>query len=175
MRDAFVIYRNFFECIEELNIKDQLKTYKALANFALNDIEADDLTGTAKIIYDMAKPAIIASAKRYDAGKKGGRPTNDNTPIKKIEGITLVNLSEKQYDTLIDKYGEKITQKAIELFDDYLNKGTKTAREYIGKNHYAHFKVDSWAVRKAETIIKEEQAKNRPNWGVPDDVQWERF
>lgn len=174
MREAFVIYRNFFECIEELSNKDQLKTYRALANFALNDIEAEDLTGTAKIIYDMAKPSIIASAKRYDASTKGGRPTNnsDNSPIRIFDYAEDVILTENQYSKLIDKEGERIMRLAIEEVQIWLENGKtgnpnyKKARLALGHNHYSYFNRNGWAIEKAKERLAEEQKQSQPNWSI---------
>lgn len=43
-------------------------------DYALDGKEADDLTGTAKIIYTLVKPNLEANNQRYENGKKGGRP-----------------------------------------------------------------------------------------------------
>ena len=74
----------------------------------------------------------------------------------------LTNLTETQYQKLCEKYGEVLTNKAIELFEDWLQRGNKTAKEYIGKNHYAHFKSDHWTIKEAERIV----GNHQPNWSV---------
>lgn len=165
-RDSFIFYRSFFEAINELSQKEQAKTYKAIMNLALNGIEESDLTGMPKMIYSLARPLIQANNKKYKDGKKGGRPKDDDSPRKEITGIEFVNLTEKQYDKLIEKFGDAVTHKAIELLDNWLAKGSPTAKGYIGKNHYAHFRADNWCVKQAQELVKEQQSQFEPNWSI---------
>jgi len=75
MRDSFVFYRSFYEAIEYLPENEQLKTFKAIAKYAING-EETDINGTAKAIFMLAKPQIDANNKRYENGIKGGRPSS---------------------------------------------------------------------------------------------------
>lgn len=161
-RDSFVFYRSFFEAIDELSAKEQAKTYRAIINYALNEEDEEELAGIPKMIYSMAKPLIEANNKKYRDGKKGGRPKDDDSPRKEIDGVDYVNLTEKQYDKLVEKFGDAVTDKAISLLDNWLAKGSPTAKGYIGKNHYAHFRVDNWTIQQAKEYCKEEQ----PNWSI---------
>ena len=161
-RDSFIFYRSFFEAIDELNHKEQAKTYRAIINFALNEEEEEELTGIPKLIYSMAKPLLSANNKKYKNGKKGGRPKDDESPQKVLNDIEFVNLTEVQYDKLIEKYGDSVTNRAISLLDNWLAKGSPTAKNYIGKNHYAHFRADNWTIQQA----KEECRPAQPNWSI---------
>ena len=108
MRDSYVFYRNFFECIEKLPTKEQLSAYRAISNYALNGIETD-LKGTAQIIYDMAKPNIDSNNKKYKNGCKGGRPKDDESPRKDFgEDIENVILTESQWERIVAKRGERL-------------------------------------------------------------------
>lgn len=73
MRDGFVFYRSFFESFEDLSKKDKLILFDALCNYALNDI-VPELTGTTNAIFKLLKPQVDANNRRYENGKKGGRP-----------------------------------------------------------------------------------------------------
>lgn len=73
MRDGFVFYRSFFECFEDLSKKDKLILFDALCNYALNDIEPE-LTGVPAAIFKLLKPQVDANNRRFENGKKGGRP-----------------------------------------------------------------------------------------------------
>lgn len=94
--------------------------------------------------------------------RKATVSSTNNAPRKIIEGVSFVNLTEEQYDKLIDKYGEIFAKKAINVLDGWLSKGSKTAKQYIGKNHYAHFRSDSWVIQKT----REEQNNNGTNWSI---------
>lgn len=79
MKDSFIFYASFLEAIEELDDKKQLKLYKAITNFALKNSEPANLQGIEKAIFALIKPQITANNKRYEDGKKGGRPRKNKT------------------------------------------------------------------------------------------------
>ena len=90
-RDSFIFYRSFYETISDLNNKDQLKIYKAIAEFSLND-NLINLDGLSKTIFRLIEPQLLANKKRYinglkgaEHGLKGGRPKKqDNHEAVKI-------------------------------------------------------------------------------------------
>lgn len=75
MRDSFIFYRSFYECVSELPEKERLQMYDAIAAFALND-EEPEFTGILLALFKAIKPQILANAKKYENGCKGGRPKN---------------------------------------------------------------------------------------------------
>ena len=77
MRDSFIFYRSFFETIKKIPKKDRLQLVEAICNYALND-EEDLLSSLNAAIFEMVKPQIDANTKRYENGKKGGRPKKPN-------------------------------------------------------------------------------------------------
>lgn len=161
MRDSFVFYKSWADSIEMLPKTQQLDMYKSIINYALKG-NPPELSGTANIIFELVKPLLDANNKRYKNGCTGGRPKDEDGPRKELIGIKLTNLTEIQYQKLCEKYGETLTNKAIELFEDWLARGNKTAKQYIGKNHYAHFKADHWTIKEAEKIVENHQ----PNWSI---------
>ena len=78
MRDSFLFYRSFYEAISDLEAEDRIKVYDAICEYALNGNEPE-LRGAASAIFKMAKPQINANNKRYENGKKGGRPSKKET------------------------------------------------------------------------------------------------
>lgn len=114
MKESFVFFRSFFEAIEEIDEKKQLKLYKSIANFALNGIEPTDLKGIEKAIFSLIEPQITASNKRYEVSKKcgefgklGGRPKKEKT-LKGFEKETLNdNVNVNVNDNVNVNYNEK--------------------------------------------------------------------
>ena len=83
-------------------------------------------------------------------GRKGGRPNSEQYIAKfSIPGITLVVLTENQYNILLSRYGDAILQKAIQILEDWL-KTSRVAIKYKGKNNYAHFRSDGWVINEAK-------------------------
>lgn len=84
-RDSFVFYRSFHECIRELPPKSACALYMAVCEYALNQSEPE-LKGLEAGIFAMIKPQIDANNKRYENGKKGGRPKEANKNQKETTG-----------------------------------------------------------------------------------------
>ncbi len=81
MQESFIFYRSFCEVLEEVYKQDPktaLELYRAISNYALKD-EEPKLTGYAKAIFLSIKPQIDANKKRYEDGRKGGRPKKEKT------------------------------------------------------------------------------------------------
>lgn len=75
MRDSFIFYKSFYDSISRIKNKElKAELYEAIFELALNnnDIELTDEVGL--MIMDLIKPQILANSKRYEDGKKGGRP-----------------------------------------------------------------------------------------------------
>lgn len=104
MRDGFVFYRSFFESFEDLSKKDKLTLFDALCNYALNDIEPE-LSGTTAAIFKLLKPQVDANNRRYENGKKGGRPKGNQaeTKTKPNDNQTITKTEPKEKDKDKDK------------------------------------------------------------------------
>lgn len=86
MRNSFVFYKSFYESIKELAPKEQAQIYNAIFEYQFygNEIE---LKGVCKSIFTLILPQLDANNKRYENGKKGGRPKgNQNETEEKPKG-----------------------------------------------------------------------------------------
>lgn len=97
MRDSMVFYRSFMEAIEELDEADQLKAFWNIVKYGLNGEEPEE-KGPAKAVFKMAKPQIDANEKKYQNGKKGGRPKTTVEPDEN-QSETTAEPQEKQSET----------------------------------------------------------------------------
>lgn len=78
-RDSFVFYRSFFEAISELKEKDQASVLLAICDYALNGNERK-LNGISAAMFMLMKPNLDANQRKYENGKKGGRPKTEKEP-----------------------------------------------------------------------------------------------
>ena len=83
-------------------------------------------------------------------GRKGGRPGSDTyITAFSIPGISTVILTEHQYNTLLERYGFVLFEKALKILDEWLKSG-KFAEKHKGRNNYALFRADGWVINMAK-------------------------
>lgn len=101
MRESMVFYKSFLVSVRLLPKKYQLQFYNALFDYGFDGIVPDDLPGGAAALFNALKPQIDANNRKYENGKKGGRPKgnqketkpkpNDNQTITKPKPNEYVN------------------------------------------------------------------------------------
>ena len=164
-RDRFIFRRSFIEAISLLSDEEQLRLYQSICGYAL-DGATPELTGLEAGYFALIKTQIETDIVSHESGKKGGRPKKvqqEDSPKKEIKGIEFVTLTEKQYESAKAKYGEEVVLLTLQYLDNWFAKGSKAAKQYIGKNNYGFFRSDSWALVKA---LEELNKTNQPNWSV---------
>lgn len=73
MRDSFVFYRSFAESVKNLPPEEYKKVMQSILEYALDGKEPEQ-SGIEYTVFCLVKPQIDANNKRYENGKKGGRP-----------------------------------------------------------------------------------------------------
>lgn len=118
MRDSFVFYRSFYEACKELDAEDFKLFITAVCECALNNAETE-ITGVPKILFTVAKPILESNNKRYENGKKGGRPSTKNHRLSETETIGYaetkpnVNVNDNVNVNVNKRAREKKTGKKI--------------------------------------------------------------
>ena len=80
MRDSFVFYRSFYDAIKDLPRDVQGEIYTAIMEYSLYGKETENLKPIAHSVFTLMKPQIDVNNKRFENGKKGGRPKSGNEP-----------------------------------------------------------------------------------------------
>lgn len=113
MRDGIVFYKSFYESISELPEENVLNIYNAIFRYAFFD-EEPELSGIEKAIFTIIKPQIDANNKKYENGKKGGRPPRkamdkekENHRLSEEKTTGFENEKPKEKDNVKDKDKEK--------------------------------------------------------------------
>lgn len=119
MRDSFVFYRSFYEACKELDAEEFKAFITAVCECALNEAETE-IAGVPKILFTVAKPILQSNNKRYENGKKGGRPKNHRLSESETIGFenkkpnvndndnVNVNVNDKYIRAREKKTGKKI-------------------------------------------------------------------
>lgn len=102
MRDGFIFYASFHEAISQLDDANQLELYKAVVTYGLTG-EEPTLEGIAKAMFTLIKPQLDANQKRYENGKKGGRPKTETKPK---ENLTKTKVEPKEKEKEKEKVKE---------------------------------------------------------------------
>ena len=107
-RDSFIFYRSFYDAIKEIPEEEQLKVYKAIAVYALEQEEIK-LTGTSKAIFSLVKPQLDANYKKYENGKQKGSKTkaNNKQKVSKIEANVNDNVNVNDNENYIIPVSEE--------------------------------------------------------------------
>lgn len=84
-RDSFIFYRSFFEASLPLEAADKLALFEAITHYALNQ-EITELTPIAKAMFTLIRPQLDANHRRYENGKKGGKPKTELEPKDNLDG-----------------------------------------------------------------------------------------
>ncbi len=165
MRDSFVFYKSFYESIKELELTDQVKIYNAIFEYEFYNNEVE-LNGISKSIFTLVLPQLEANNKRYENGKKGGRPKNQtetktkpkqNQTETKVEPNVNVNVNvndNKKKNIKKKKFGEfgrvLLTEAEYEKLitdfgENFIKEQIKLLDEYVesndNKNKYKNFNL----------------------------------
>lgn len=101
MRDGFIFYRSFYDAIKDLPRDIQGEIYTAIMEYSLNGKETENLKPIARSVFALMKPQIDANNKRFENGRKGGRPKSDNKPnVNQV--ITKTKPSNNQNKTKVE-------------------------------------------------------------------------
>lgn len=78
MRESFIFYKSFYDAIKDLPRDIQGEIYTAIMEYSLYGNETDNLKPVARSIFTLIKPQIDVNNKRFQNGRKGGRPIPNN-------------------------------------------------------------------------------------------------
>lgn len=81
-RESFVFYRSWFEAGKKLKENDRLAYYDRILRYALNGDDTPSESNMAELLFGLCKDNIDANNRKYEAGKKGGRPTKNRNTYK---------------------------------------------------------------------------------------------
>lgn len=103
-RTSFIFYSSFYEAAKHLPAKQRHAVYDAVIEFAITGIEPN-LSGVPASIFELIRPQIEANNKKYQNGRKGGRPKNQDETDKeprRNQGETKAkpNVNENENDNV---------------------------------------------------------------------------
>lgn len=102
-RISFVFYRSFYDAVLLLEPEEQLETLLALCAYALDGIEPS-FTGPPAAVFAIARANLDANQRRYENGKKGGRPKAESKKAEEPEKPEVLPKENDRYKELLRRY-----------------------------------------------------------------------
>lgn len=96
MRDGFVFYRSWLEAVKNLPRDIQGEVLTAIIEYGLYGETTDNLKPIATAMLAMVKPQIDVNNRRYENGKKGGRPSKSETKAEPNKNQVITKQKPKQ-------------------------------------------------------------------------------
>lgn len=125
MRDGVVFYKSFYESISELPPENALNIYNSIFRYAFFD-EEPEFSGIEKAIFTIIKPQIDANNRKYENGKKGGRPPKDAKTTKEENKNHRFNKNKTiGFDDKEPKEKDKVKDNAKEEIESVKDKANK--------------------------------------------------
>lgn len=121
-KKGFVFYRSFYEAISKISNKEtKADIFEAICELGLNDnvVTLDDSIG--QIIMDLIAPQLQANNKKYEDGRKGGRPKK-TTGYENEKTTGYENKKPKVKEKDKEKEKEKVKDKDIFISTNTTNK-----------------------------------------------------
>lgn len=150
MRESFIFYKSFYESIKELDAEHQVEIYNAIFKHQFEGIETD-LKGISKSIFTLIIPQLEANNKRWENGKKGGRPKNQKkTEIKPNENQTITKVKANVNDNV--NVNENDNDNVNVNIFDYIESNfgrTLNAIEYEEINSWEDNELTRYAIKQA--------------------------
>lgn len=147
IRDSMVFYRSFLDAVNALPEAERLKAVTDILEYGLNGKAPETCAGI------MAKPLIDRNNKRYENGRKGGRPPKpkdnqtetekpkDNQTETEPQPLKAVSVDyAAEFNDIWKAYPRKAgKQKALAAYIRARKKGTTAAEVARGVSDYIQF------------------------------------
>ena len=120
MRNSFIFYGSWWEAIENLPRDIQGDVLTSIIEYGLYGETTDNLKPITKAMLAIVKPQIDANRKRFENGKKGGRPKTETKPNNNQEETKgkpnnnqTITKAEPNNDNVNDIYKETTTDVVV--------------------------------------------------------------
>ena len=150
-RESFVFYRSFFESIRDLPRDIQGEVLTAIIEYGLYGETTENPKPIAGAILKLVIPQIEANNKRYNNGKKGGRPTKNKT---EQEPKQNQNETKPKPNVNVNDNNKNIIKHTIHIDNNILFEQIKNLPEYLknfqGNKLYLFVAYRFWELWKKE-------------------------
>lgn len=167
MRNNFVFYTSYYECIKELPEELQGSVYKAIVEYAMEQKEPN-LTGIANGIFKVIKPTLDKSQKQYENGIKGGRPRREENPSEtQTETQTKPNGNPTETESITQQETQTETQP---ISNKNLDKNKKNKQESKQEQEDIERKI-----KKESTVLTDSEIVDYIKAHIKNEIVCKKF
>lgn len=175
MKDNVIFWRDWDDAIRSLPDNEQAEAYRAVMDYAMNDVPYSGSNGAVRMLMQFITPKINEAKVKYDAvcernrsnGLKGGRPRKTEKPSKTQQN-PLGLFDEEKNPQKPDK-GYRIKDKGYRIKDNDKDKDIilpiptiDEVREYVNSKGYDIDVMAFWSYYDAREWMKD--GKPIKNW-----------
>ena len=148
-RESFIFYKSFYDSIKELAPKEQAQIYNAIFEYQFEN-KIIDLKGVCKSIFTLILPQLEANNKRYENGKRGGRPrqNQNETEIKPKNNQNETKIKPNENDNVNVNENENDNVNGNDIYTYLENNFSRTL------SPIEIDKISQWLSLYEENIIK---------------------
>lgn len=93
-----IFYESWWDAVKPLPEAEARDALIAILAYGCEGVVPENLTGSARAMFLMAKPLIDANNARRENGAKGGRPRKDGNPTQRSNKFINFTPSETDWD-----------------------------------------------------------------------------
>lgn len=137
-RESFIFYKSFYESLKDVPNEIKLQVYEAICEYSIYG-KIRELTGISKALFTLILPQLDANAKRYENGKKGGRPKKENQTETETKPKQNQNKTEAKPNVNVnDNVNVNVNDNDIYIASEDKSSTATTAK--ASKHKYGRFK-----------------------------------
>lgn len=157
MRDSFVFYRSFAESVKNLPPEEYKKVMQSILDYALDGKEPEQ-SGIEYTVFCLVKPQIDANNKRYENGRKGGRPKpSDNQELTKVEPNNNQTITKPKPNN-----NQTVTTTEPNVYvNDNVNVNVNDKKDIVAQTEYPYKAVIDYLNKKTGREFKDKSKDSR--------------
>lgn len=99
-RDSFIFYNSFRSALKDVPKEIKYEVYDAIIEYGITNQTPTELSVYANMAFALILPQLEANQRRYENGKKGGRPTKEKTEIKPKRNLNETKVKPNKNDNV---------------------------------------------------------------------------
>lgn len=154
MRDSFVFYRSFAESVKNLPPEEYKKVMQSILEYAL-DGKKPEQSGIEYTVFCLVKPQIDANNKRYENGKKGGRPQKPSDNQEKPNNSQEITKPKPNNNQTVT------TPEPNVYVNDNVNVNVNDKKDIVAQTEYPYKAVIDYLNKKTGREFKDKSKDSR--------------